>query len=229
MVPYPSIIGLLKRFKGRNLRGLPIEEVFTGIYRGNVWGSRESASGAASTLESTRSLRSVLPDVLARLGVRSLLDIPCGDYHWMKEVELGVDSYIGADIVDELVEHNGKQWTDARHRFLKLDVTRDPLPRVDLVFCRDCLPHLSFADALQALANLHASGSTYLLTTTFTEASRRNIDIVTGQWRPINLQQAPFHLPPPILTIPDRFGASGRYDDRCMALWSLDNLPGTAR
>ena len=77
-----------------------------------------------------------------------------------------------------------------------LDCTRDPLPAADLLFCRDCLVHLSFADIRRTLANLQASDISCLLTTTFPGAEA-NEDIVTGDWRVLDLERAPFHLPPP--------------------------------
>jgi hypothetical protein len=38
-----------------------------------------------------------------------LLDIPCGDFNWMKLLNLGVD-YIGADIVGELIAENRRRF-----------------------------------------------------------------------------------------------------------------------
>jgi hypothetical protein len=44
---------------------------------------------------------------------------------------------------------------------MRLDLTGDPLPRVDVVLCRDCLVHLSFQNIFRAFANLRRSGSRY--------------------------------------------------------------------
>lgn len=38
-----------------------------------------------------------------KYGVRSVLDIPCGDFFWFKEIKLDLDSYIGGDIVAPLI------------------------------------------------------------------------------------------------------------------------------
>lgn len=201
-----------------------MEEVFTSIYEHNTWRESETRSGVASTLSSTATIRAELPALLERLGARSLLDIPCGDFHWMQETPLDLDRYVGADIVDELIASNRK-YESATRRFVKLDITRDPLPQVDVVLCRDCLIHFSFADIARALANVKASGSGYLLTTTFTRASRRNVDIVTGDWRPLNLERPPFCLRPPIAVIREGFVSGGeRYADRSLALWRIGDL-----
>jgi hypothetical protein len=93
---------------------------------------------------------------------------------------------------------------------------------VDLVLCRDCLVHLSSKDAVAALRNLKRSGSTYLLATTFPEHTD-NPDVITGYWRPINLELPPFALPRPMLMInegcPERGGA-----DKSLGLWRIADL-----
>lgn len=105
-----------------------------------------------------------------------------------------------------------------------LDLTRDRLPTVDLVLCRDCLVHLSFAQAQQALANIAASGARYLLTTTFTGRSE-NADIPTGKWRALNLQRPPFNLPQPLELINERCTEKdGRYADKSLGLWPVADL-----
>ena len=50
-----------------------------------------------------------------------------------------------------------------------MDLVNDELPKVDLIFCRDCLFHLPNDMILKALENIYKSKSKYLLTTTFTD------------------------------------------------------------
>jgi hypothetical protein len=61
-----------------------------------------------------------------------------------------------------------------------LDLTKDRLPKVDLILSRDALVHLSSRDCLAALANFKSSKSQYLLMTTF-PAVIKNEDILTGE------------------------------------------------
>ena len=81
--------------------------------------------------------------------------------------------------------------------FLNVDVTSDDLPEADVVLCRDCLVHLSSTDIFAALRNFRRSGSTYLLTTTYPGLLSHNRNIVTGMWRPVDLQLPPFGFPAP--------------------------------
>uniref|UniRef100_UPI002157A42F class I SAM-dependent methyltransferase n=2 Tax=Pseudomonadota TaxID=1224 RepID=UPI002157A42F len=85
--------------------------------------------------------RTELPHLLREFNIRSVLDIPCGDFNWMRHVDLGGVHYIGADIVPELVEHNRRTYRGPRIQFEHLDVIASPLPKVDAVLCRDGLVH----------------------------------------------------------------------------------------
>lgn len=201
------------------LSQLPLAERFDRIVRTNLWGA-QSRSGLGSELAATSRLRAVLPSFLARHGVRSLLDAPCGDFGWLSKVDLGV-SYTGADIVPSLVDENERRYggPSAGRRFVTLDLTKDALPHADLVLCRDCLVHLSFDNIGRALANIQASGATYLLTTTFLEHDA-NTDIEDGDWRMLNLERAPFNLPPPIdVLVEDCEEGDGAYADKALGLW----------
>jgi hypothetical protein len=209
-----------------HLRRVGPQAIFTQFYHDGSWGSSESRSGRGSTMAATTNIRAVLPQMAKDLGVRVLLDIPCGDMNWMRSVPLDLDLYIGADIVPEIIERNHAMFAgDANppRQFLHLDLTRDPLPKADLVLCRDCLIHLSFRAALDALANIKRSGARYLLTTTFLECE--NVDIATGEFRPINLAAPPFNFPPPLQTIQDSCpDLLGNEDKRC-GLWRVADLP----
>jgi hypothetical protein len=208
-------------------RSTEMERVFAGVLRSNAWGDEESVSGPGSNRAYSAAIRRALPPLLRELGVRVFLDLPCGDFFWMKEVDLeaaGVERYVGADVVPELIERNVRRYSQPGRTFLRLDLTRDPLPRADLVLCRDCLVHLSFEDAFRALANLKRSGSRYLLTTTF-PGRGDNPDIPTGHWRPLDLQAAPFRLPPPLRVVSEEYdGDEGRYRDKSLGLWRISDL-----
>ena len=143
----------------------------------------------------------------------------------MSHIDLRGVKYIGADIVPALVQATAERFAHRPElRFLVVDLLADKLPPSDLVMVRDCLVHLSFADIHSAFNNLKASGARYLLTTTFTQL-QENRDIVTGDWRPINLQQAPFNLPTPLVVIDEKcLDANGAYRDKSLALWELRNV-----
>jgi SAM-dependent methyltransferase len=198
---------------------LSVQRVFQEAYSRNLWGEAETVSGPGSGLARTASFRAEIPALLRELGARSLLDAGCGDLHWMKEVELPIDTYIGMDIVPELVASNQERHGGTQKRFVHGDIVRDDLPRVDVILCRDCLVHLNLADASAALRNFWRSRSRYLLATTFVDL-QTNVDVETGGWRRLNLERDPFSLPAPERMIDERCVKPGATDKR-LGLWRL--------
>jgi hypothetical protein len=202
-------------------------QVFASIHRNSGWGSEyESVSGPGSTLEETAVLRRDLPKLLRRIGVESLLDAPCGDLHWIKECELGVERYIGMDVVEAIVVANREQYSGPGRRFVVGDIVNDDLPTVDAILCRDCLVHLPFTDVLATLRNFQRSESTYLLTTTFPEHPENTDLSRAGDWRTLDLTRPPFNLPPPFEVLVEECTYDrGRYADKSLGLWRLADLP----
>ncbi len=204
------------------------EKIFTRIYARNSWHNAESKSGPGSTVGRTDLLRSRLSELVSELEVRSLLDVPCGDFNWMRLTELPGVEYVGADVVPEMVRANTLAYGSPGRKFVHLDMLRSPLPKVDLVLCRDGLVHFSFSDIARALRAIKESRSAYLLATTFTACSR-NTDVPTGDWRPLNLDLAPFRFPPALRMVPDGPLPDGAYPDKMLALYRIDDLPDQLR
>ncbi len=202
----------------------PNDAIFRDIYRRNHWSGPESRSGLGAGVDQTGTLATALPDLLRRLGVEVLLDLPCGDYGWMRRIELPVVRYIGADLLPELIRPLQQRFGGGGRSFVVLDLTRDPLPGADLLLCRDCLVHLSFGDIRRALGNLLRSGIPWLLTTTFPEGEA-NEEIATGDWRPLNLERDPFGFPAPLELLNERCTEGGGiFADKSLGLWRTADL-----
>jgi hypothetical protein len=199
-------------------------DVFTKIFERNAWGGHESRSGRGSDLDQTRVLIDKLPDVFREFGVRSLLDIPCGDFNWMRHLDLDGVAYIGADIVEEVIRHNNDAYRREGVEFRRLNLLEDKLPQVDLVLCRDCLVHLSYRQIGIALGRICDSRSKWLLATTFTDRTA-NHDIAMGEWRPLNLTLPPWQLPAPRFTLVEQCTEdNGIYRDKSLGLWSMSDI-----
>ena len=199
--------------------------VFSRIFRENSWGHAESVSGPGSTRERGAMLLPALVELVTKLQIRTLLDAPCGDFNWALPLAEAVASYIGVDVVEDIIQHNVREHGSANRTFLTADITRDPLPRADLVLSRDSLVHFSFADIRAALRNFRRSGSEYLLTTTFLDRTS-NQNIRTGSWRVLNLEAPPFRFPSPLAVIDEHcLHTGGIYRDKRLGLWRLADLP----
>lgn len=207
-------------FGKKNLR-----KQFTEIYRKNIWKGRESRSGEGSSLAQTEAIRREIPQLLLDLQIKTLLDAPCGDFHWFNKVNLCIEKYIGVDIVEAVIVSNRSKYGNVQRDFFCLNIVEDKLPQTDLVFSRDCLVHLSNAQALAALLNFKRSGATFMLTTTFT-ARDENVDLARKQtWRPLNLMLPPFNLPTPLRLINENCTEeNGIYSDKCLGLWLLAEI-----
>lgn len=195
-----------------------IKTTFTRIYENNCWADPESVSGRGSTIARTEAARGALPRMLVDVGAKSLLDAGCGDLNWMQHVDLQGIKYIGVDVVEELVARNQRSYGGTEWTFCVADITRDPLPIVDVVLCRDCFIHLSFKHIHAAVANLKKSKSTFLVATTHANVGE-NKDIVSGEWRSINLQLPPFNFP-----APDSLIEEDEDQAKHLGLWRFEKL-----
>lgn len=206
-------------------------EFFNDVYRLNKWDSAESVSGCGSTLAQTRELAAEMPAALLQLDIRTMLDIPCGDFNWMSGIDLSRVDYMGGDIVPDLVASNVARHSNAHRQFRVMDMVLDDLPKVDLVFVRDCFIHFTNALTISALNNIVRSGSKYLCATS-DEAVQRypnqcNIDLdravegVNFEFRPMNLMLPPFSLPQPLMVLKDGPGWDGR---KSMTLWDIRDI-----
>lgn len=204
----------------------PMEQIWQQFYIKNLNFRIESVSGGGSSLAQTEQIRKTLPLLFEKLNVGTILDAPCGDFNWAHAMELtSIIRYYGVDVVDIIIDSNQRKYGNRKYKFLKADITKDTLPKADLILCRDCLVHLSNSDVFAALKNFKSTGAMYLLTTHFPN-HLQNYDIETSGnlWRPINLQKPPFNLPDPLLIFEEGFRVEMEYADKSLALWRLQDI-----
>jgi len=176
------------------LRKHSINERFTEIYKKNFWSSKESGSGEGSEVKYTQPLRFWLENKVLELNIKIFVDAPCGDFNWMKELLPKIDlHYTGLDIVPSVILKNREKYSSNKVKFEVANICCDPIPQCDLVMVRDCLFHLSYEDINKFLVNLGKTKYKYLLTTTHIVGEDfKNEDIITGDFRLIDLFSYPF-------------------------------------
>jgi len=178
---------------------MDIKEKFTQIYKNNEWQDGESRSGGGSTVKKTAALREWLLQMIVKYDIRSMLDCPCGDFNWMKEVVFPRNFiYIGTDIVDDIVINNQKKYGRSLKNFIIRDLTTDTLPQMDVILCKDLFLHLSFEDTWKVINNFKSSGAKYLIVSNYIFNKTNKEQKTGGAWRPVNLQIEPFNFPTPI-------------------------------
>ena len=204
------------------------EAIFTYIYQTNGFHADSTASGPGSTLEQTEVLRTQLRSLCVKYTITSIMDAPCGDFHWMQKLTMNGISYIGLDIVKDLILKNQQQYATSSVQFYDRNVITDPLPKVDLIICRDLFIHLPNAAIKETIRNFKRSKSKYLLTSSFARTNGVNKDIKMGGLRLINLLLPPFNLPRPLDVIHEHSTEDspffGVLNDKYMVLWALEDI-----
>ena len=190
----------LKNFKQKKntikiLKLKSIDERFAKIYSTNYWSDNESKSGSGSSFKSTENIRLHLPIIIKKFNIKNIFDAPCGDFNWMRYVLRNLEiNYLGADIVEDIISFNKKEYENNKIKFNKLDIRIDKLPKADLMILRDCLFHFSYEDIKLFFKNFLSSEIKYILITSHlnSEYKFENRDITTGDYRLIDIFTEPF-------------------------------------
>lgn len=194
------------------------EDIFTNIYKSNSWVSNESVSGKGSELAAVANIIQNLPLFFKKYDIKTIVDAPCGDYNWFCKLDYKFDSYYGIDIVQEIIENNQYKYQNENTKFVQGDILTYSIPKADLILCRDCCIHLTFDEIKLCISNFKKSGSKYLLMTNYDNICD-NADILTGQFRELNLLRSPFNLSGYIERIKDcEVGSKYLY------LWALEDI-----
>jgi len=183
------------------------ENAFAKIYKENAWGNKESRSGDGSTVRWTVGIREFITKMVQEFNVHSFLDMPCGDFNWMRFTKFPEDmEYVGVDIFkEEVVKHRVEFNISSPYRFLHRDmVMHPPFKAFDLIFCRDALQHLSYRDVNDVIKNWEASGSKYVLTTFYTGRwTNQDIDSPGGMAN-LNFMYPPYNFVDPVAQVLDK-------------------------
>lgn len=196
------------------------KEAFTHIYNNKTWvGHWETRDGYGSTLEYTVTIRETLPPLLKKYKIKSMLDASCGEFTWMRTVDLTGVRYIGGEIVAEKIEKLRQDFP--QHEWLNMDITEDKLPDVDLWMCRDTIFHFPHEYVKKTLQNFINSKIEYLLISSHPEVDNQDIGSF-GDFNFINFDRAPFNFPAPLDLIDDT--EPGFHLKRNMHLYRRDDL-----
>jgi hypothetical protein len=101
--------------------------------------------------------------------------------------------------VPDLIKENNMKYSNHQRRFILADIRTYPLPNSDILICRDLLLHLSYKDTFAFLRTFIKSEILFLLTSTDkNDAGYQNRDILTGEFRLIDLFSPPYSFPPDV-------------------------------
>ena len=208
-----------KIFVTKFFQSLPINKsilrklIFTSIYKSAHWNQGEnklskefiSVSGHGSNLNTEQyyNLISNFVNTLDIYKIKSILDMPCGDVLWIKEIFKKKDvNYLGVDIVENLIKSNIKLYENERVKFLNRDIVNFSIEKkFDLVFLRDFFIHINNSDIKKVINNIKKMNIKYFAFTNYD--IKKNNDVSTGKHRKVNLLLEPFNLGKPIYSFKD--------------------------
>ena len=214
-------------------------EIFERIAKTNRWGDKESISGDGSSLANTDAFRTCLGTWLVKYGIRSLVDIPCGDANWQAAVP-GIGSkasadapsvpkikYRGFDIsrtaVDRARRKNPEKRTGMIFDVLDLSVTVPPIS--DAIMVRDAIQHLPLEMGMTMLLHAKLGGARFLIVSSYDFG--RNKGTFLGGYYENNVHAPPFSMPPAIETCPnyDRISKDCSFKHaECLSAMHMVNL-----
>jgi SAM-dependent methyltransferase len=143
-------------FQERREARMSCQELFTRVYLEGEWGggSGEFYSGPGSSPEASKPYTDAVRAFIAKQGIRSVIDVGCGDFRVGRVIASSGARYIGVDIVEPLIAHNQREYGGDSVKFVVGNVIEDDLPDADLCLLREVLQHLSNEEILQSLARL---------------------------------------------------------------------------
>ena len=112
---------------------LPTKAVFEKIHQSKRWGEGESISGPGSSLMATGGIVAGLQKFVADYHIASMVDAPCGDFHWMQQLNFSNLKYLGCDIVEALIQQNTKQFGNETYN--SGPSTLSPMKFLLVMFC----------------------------------------------------------------------------------------------
>jgi hypothetical protein len=177
---------------------------------------------------STKNLRENLYEFLKKWNIESIFDAPCGDFWWMRHIDLKNIAYLGGEIQTNQINKLNKNFP--QKKFIRFDITQDSFPICDLWFSRDIFFHLSFEHKMMSFKNFVNSEIKYILMSNhvgFTHEvaekfnSKVNVDTISGGFSHANFFLEPFNFELPLDSIDDNYDG---HNKKNMILYSRKQI-----
>src|SRR5579871_6000755 len=137
------------------LKKLKHAEVFSAIYKENVWGKTEGQmfySGTGSDEEYAVKYAQIISEFIKQNNITSVVDLGCGDFRVGKKIiQLSPLKYTGIDVVQDVVDYNNANFKSEDVNFLCKNIVSDKIPKAELCLIRQVLQHLSNNDIKKIL------------------------------------------------------------------------------
>jgi hypothetical protein len=179
--------------------------IFYLIYKTNHWNRYQkinknnilvSGPGSIPGSIQTKNIIDNLDSFIKKNNIKSILDMPCGDFSWMQDLikKNNYINYTGYDIVEDIIFYNNKKYSKNNISFFCKDIVNETnFNNFDLVFIRDFFIHIDYVSINKILDNIKRSKVKFIACSNNNNAIN-NKDIAVGQHRKINLTIEPFYM-----------------------------------
>jgi hypothetical protein len=179
--------------------------IFYLIYKTNHWNRYQkinknnilvSGPGSIPGSIQTKNIIDNLDFFIKKNNIKSILDMPCGDFSWMQDLikKNNYINYTGYDIVEDIIFYNNKKYSKNNISFFCKDIVNETnFNNFDLVFIRDFFIHIDYVSINKILDNIKRSKVKFIACSNNNNAIN-NKDIAVGQHRKINLTIEPFYM-----------------------------------
>ena len=179
--------------------------IFYLIYKTNHWNRYQkinknnilvSGPGSIPGSIQTKNIIDNLDSFIKKNNIKSILDMPCGDFSWMQDLikKNNYINYTGYDIVEDIIFYNKKKYSKNNISFFCKDIVNETnFNNFDLVFIRDFFIHIDYVSINKILDNIKRSKVKFIACSNNNNAIN-NKDIAVGQHRKINLTIEPFYM-----------------------------------
>ena len=182
--------------KELSLYTFPMQDAFSIIYKSNTWGF---GSGLGSLPRWTRPYQQFLQMFMRENNIKTVVDVGCGDWQFSRLIDWSAVDYLGLDVVPEVIKKNRSRYAAPNVRFELAPERFADISSADLLLVKDVLQHFP-TDAVHRFVKEVLGRFRFALVTNCIEpASHRNREIEVGGFRPLDLREAPFNYPAPVV------------------------------
>jgi len=165
-------------------------EVFTNIYKNNVW---ENGSGGGSYEKNTVDYRAFLQQFMKDNNIKTVVDLGCGDWQMNKLMDWSGINYLGVDCVHFLMNENVQRFGKEGIAFETADITSFDVPTCDLLLIKDVFIHWTNAEIIRFFKK--QIPAKYILVTNDNRVNGEHKDnAAPGQYRDVDITQPPFNI-----------------------------------
>ena len=184
---------------------MEIEETFNDIYSKRKWGTNFAnmgSSGPGSHMSQAREYFEFLQDFINHNEIKSIQDIGCGDFQFMRHLKLNDSTnYLGIDCVKSLVKFNNKEFGKSNIKFKYKEISKHTFEYSELYILKDTLQHLTNDIVYNFLDYITENKlAKYILITNCNHQKSDDEDVEKiGETRPLNGRMLPLKRYNPII------------------------------